>query len=211
MLPGPTLVKACPHCSKTFLLRTVTSGNTFGAVQYSDGKMVAPMLPEMPRFHLCRGCGKPFWISDAPELGQTDEFSGELPPDLQTACLPTAGEHLEALKKGLAQGEDEERTLRLGWWWAVNDAERALPTAEDPPQRPEGWEAEMGRLAALLDREDPTHRLFLGEMARQQGRFDEALDLLSRPLPNDLQPAAQSLRGLLEKHSQRVEPLPRPS
>jgi len=211
MLPGPTLLKACPHCSRPFLVPTLTSGNTFGAIQYSDGKTVAPMLPEMPRFHLCWDCGKPFWISEAPELGRTDELSGELPRDLQTARVPSADEYLEALQKGLARGEEEERTLRLGWWWAVNDPERALRAQEAPPPRPEGWEVELSRLTGLLNRDDPTHRLFLGEMARQQGRFEEAVQLLSESVPEGLQPAARGLLALVEKRSRRVEPLPRPN
>ena len=209
MLPGPTLLKACPHCSRHFLVPTLTSGNTFGAIQYSDGKTVAPMLPEMPRFHLCRDCEKPFWISAAPELGRSDQFRGELPADLQAAGVPSAEAHLEALKRGLAKGTDEERTLRIGWWWAVNDPERALRAQEAPPPRPEGWEAELERLADLLDREEPTHRLFLGEIARQRGRFEEALELLSEPVPEELQPAAQGLLTLVEKRSRRVEPLQR--
>ncbi|MGI5842660.1 MAG: hypothetical protein ACOX9B_00550 [Candidatus Xenobium sp.] len=207
MLPGPNLLKACPHCSQQFLMPTLTSGNTFGAIQYSDGKTVAPMLPEMPRFHLCRDCGKPFWIREAPELGRTDELSGELPPDIQTARLPSVDDYLEALQKGLARGKEEELTLRLGWWWAVNDPERDLPAQKDPPPRPEGWEVELNRLSDLLDREDPTHRLFLGEMARQQGRFEEAVQILSESVPEDLQPAVQSLLALVEKNSRRVEPL----
>lgn len=201
MLPGPTLVLKCPGCSEPFMLRTLTSGNTFGAVFYSDGKRVAPMLPASPSFHICRRCQRPFWIEDAPEEGEAEElgFSGEY------ARVPTAEEYRVALASGLAREREEERALRMGWWWALNDAERDLPSTGEPPERSEEWEANLGRLAGLVDPEEPETRLILGEIARERGRFDEARSHLEAAFPAELEPFAEKLRELVERGSRHVE------
>lgn len=46
MLPGPTIIIACPLCGQYAKKRTIISGNTFGAKLWSDGKRISPMLPE---------------------------------------------------------------------------------------------------------------------------------------------------------------------
>lgn len=203
MLPGPTLVLKCPHCSERVLLRTLASGNTFGAVFYSDGKRVAPMLPASPAFHICRRCQRAFWIEDAPQEGEAEDLgvSGEF------AQVPTAEEYRVALASGLARDREEERALRMGWWWALNDAERDLPpsASDEPPERSEEWEANLGRLAGLVDPEEPETRLVLGEIARERGRFDEARDYLEGAFPAGLEPFAEKLRELVRRGSRRVE------
>ena len=49
MLPGPTLIIACPACKAEHLLPTLASGNTLGARYWTDGYCEAPMLPEIPK------------------------------------------------------------------------------------------------------------------------------------------------------------------
>ena len=44
MLPGPNQIVACPHCEALAQYETLTSGNTFGARVWTDGKQIAPML-----------------------------------------------------------------------------------------------------------------------------------------------------------------------
>ena len=43
----PTIIK-CPSCKRLQKRMTLRSGNTFGAIFYSDGTRDAPMLPEIP-------------------------------------------------------------------------------------------------------------------------------------------------------------------
>ena len=47
-MPAPPTIIECPHCNDKALKAGILSGNTFGAVSWSDGKMVAPMLPDFP-------------------------------------------------------------------------------------------------------------------------------------------------------------------
>jgi len=48
MLPGPNEYFKCSKCSQIVSRGSIASGNTFGAVLYSDGNQIAPMLPKFP-------------------------------------------------------------------------------------------------------------------------------------------------------------------
>jgi hypothetical protein len=72
MLPGPDVVIACPKCSAPALLPMIESGNTFGAMFWTDGFMEAPMLPTSPVATWCHACKALFWVADAPRLGELD-------------------------------------------------------------------------------------------------------------------------------------------
>lgn len=56
--PGPTLIYECTCCKKSFMRRTIASGNTFGARLRSDGRMFAPMLPTTPPIIACPHCNE---------------------------------------------------------------------------------------------------------------------------------------------------------
>jgi uncharacterized C2H2 Zn-finger protein len=70
MQPGPDLIYKCPKCGKLLKNRSLMSGNTFGANLFSDGKQVAPMLPEFPHLTKCSKCDTIFWLSDLKEIGE---------------------------------------------------------------------------------------------------------------------------------------------
>lgn len=70
MTPGPTLVVSCPSCSAQHLQATLGSGNTLGAVWWSDGKCDAPMLPELPVVTRCTACARLFWVHEAKSVGE---------------------------------------------------------------------------------------------------------------------------------------------
>ena len=69
MMPGPDYVYQCPDCGNLITRGSLRSGNTFGAKIYSDGKRIAPMLPEFPDLTKCRKCNSIFWLSKLVELG----------------------------------------------------------------------------------------------------------------------------------------------
>lgn len=46
----------CPNCNKRYSYFTLLSGNTFGAIFYSDGFMLAPMLPNLLFLSKCNVC-----------------------------------------------------------------------------------------------------------------------------------------------------------
>lgn len=70
MLPGPTYIYQCPNCINLLRIGSLMSGNTFGAERYSDGKMIAPMLPEYPEITKCSKCNTIFWLDKAQKVGE---------------------------------------------------------------------------------------------------------------------------------------------
>lgn len=48
MLPAAPLHLVCPSCKGILLVRQIASGNTFGAIVWTDGKAECPMLPPAP-------------------------------------------------------------------------------------------------------------------------------------------------------------------
>lgn len=57
MILGPDIYYKCPNCGTYLYTHSLISGNACGAKRYSDGKMIAPMLPEYPNLTKCEECG----------------------------------------------------------------------------------------------------------------------------------------------------------
>jgi hypothetical protein len=57
LIPGPDIVRECPKCRVPLLQHTISSGNTFGAQFWTDGLILAPMLPDQPWLVKCPNCG----------------------------------------------------------------------------------------------------------------------------------------------------------
>jgi len=145
MLPGPDIIRACPACQGQVIETTIMSGNNLGAAFWSDGRMVAPMLPDNPRLVKCPHCMAPFWLAEARELGERelyavrdfrtarseDEFRDAIGP------LPMfENDYLEFLAAN-ALDPDDERYVRMHAWWAHNDKIRPRhnPYEDYPPSK----------------------------------------------------------------------------
>lgn len=72
MIPGPDIYYKCPTCGAYLYTHSLTSGNTFGAKTYSDGKMVAPMLPEYPNLTKCENCETIVMLSRLEQIIEDD-------------------------------------------------------------------------------------------------------------------------------------------
>ena len=68
MLPARPLLHQCPNCDYFLKKRNILSGNTFGGVLYSDGKIEAPMLPELVIITKCKNCNHVFWLNEKTEV-----------------------------------------------------------------------------------------------------------------------------------------------
>lgn len=58
MIPGRAEIVRCPYCWKKKRLLAIESGNAIDAEFWSDGKMIAPMLPQVSPVQKCLRCGK---------------------------------------------------------------------------------------------------------------------------------------------------------
>ena len=58
MIPERAEIVRCPFCWKKKRLLAIESGNNIDAEFWSDGKMIAPMLPQVSPVQKCPRCGK---------------------------------------------------------------------------------------------------------------------------------------------------------
>ena len=83
MLPDADLIIACPLCHAPARVFQIMSGNTMGAITWTDGWMDAPLLPRVPRITRCQTCRKIYWLAMAPELGFSGGTSAEDAPPVE--------------------------------------------------------------------------------------------------------------------------------
>jgi hypothetical protein len=75
--PGPTTIIQCPGSDEIRQAPSINSGNTFGAIFWTDGFMVAPMMPRFPAITRCTADGPIFWVSSATVVGSLPPWRGD--------------------------------------------------------------------------------------------------------------------------------------
>lgn len=192
MLPGPTIIRECPHCKSPFKEWTMASGNTLGAQWWTDGKMEASMLPNRNSLVACPVCVKPVWIDEAKELARLkpvgyyavereevpeESLYKDMEDQLEYSDSPTA----EVYKLALNQPDldaDKKRYIRFRLWWLWNDARRETGVASAlSDQEIENLE----KLIPMLDISKQNGLLAKAEVFRELGRFDECIALIDSP------------------------------
>ncbi len=209
MLPGPDRIIACPHCGALARQHSLASGNTIGAILWSDGKQEAPMLPEFPAVTRCRGCGHFYWMEDAGVKGEIPFLAAEsdkIPSAWATAPFAdslTRDEFIEAFDAGVAHSPEQERYLLVHYWWAVNDPIRQGKQREIGKRYRRTFENNMLKLCGTLSEKDPAERIIKAEISRELGYFDQTLRFLKN-MPAEYRPMAEKLAELAEKKDCRV-------
>ena len=190
MLPGPDLVIACSHCGILARQHTLRSGNTFGAILWSDGKMEAPMLPHFPAVTKCYICQHFYWVEEAEVKRKIDYFSDEIDEIQDVPDVPkewqqikpikrlSIDDYIEALELGIGNNIQKERYLRIHLWWATNDMIRRNPEAEVPTKYNEKLQDNFAKLLILLDEHVSDDRMMKAEILRETGHFEETIQLL---------------------------------
>lgn len=215
MTPGPRYVVRCPLCGHLGHYDTINSGNTFGAKVYTDGRQVAPMLPEIAPVALCRGCSGAFWLKQAQALGSYEPYGLDADrPDPAWAAAdrlgePDEGTYFQWMDRLLAWRPERERALRLHAWWRGNDRHRGGKPAEADagPDHVVAREANMRALLPLLHSADDSDALMRAEVHRELGEFSQALSELAAPLPDGFGTAVRRLRSLAEAGDRQVREL----
>jgi hypothetical protein len=196
---------------------TLLSGNTFGAVLYSDGKQVAPMLPATPSVVKCAHCDAVYWMADAQEMGTLDDddfhtqnSSGR---SVEHIVVPTDEELYAAIGGGMATTVELEKELRILAWWTRNDSFRdddPLPP-DQPEQLSAGSRRNLEALTKLLDEVEPGTALLKAEALRQLGEFGRAEEILRKIPDGPIRWAVSQIQGFCDRHDIRVRPLTGPA
>lgn len=211
MTLAPDLVIACPHCIAPARVAQIESGNTFGAVTWSDGWQDAPMLPRPPRITRCEACGQAYWLAEATPIGQCG-FTSEPEPTAsanpnwqdapEVARLDEAG-LLQALAEGVAYSSELELELRVAIWWRGNDAFRKEGAEAGYPTSPEAI-ANMERIIEMTNGGQEDLLLFRAEAQRYLGRFDQVKATLEGVGCSDYWPAKSKLLEFAKAGDRRL-------
>ena len=208
MLPGPTLIVKAPGCHSPVKVSTLASGNTFGAVFWTDGKCDAPMLPDHSRLRKHPTEGILFWADECEEIGTIpfdgDRQQAERWKDVPYDEEPTEQDLFSALESGIADTDDKIRYLRIRLWWTGNDPIRESETGTLTEQHLDN----LSRLAMLLAENDPEQRLMKAEVFRELGHFEIAGERLVTDSPTELQVAAEFIGQLCHAQDARVARFP---
>lgn len=202
MTPGQNVVLKTRQGGSLVKIATITSGNTLGALYWTDGKCEAPMLPENPWLRKHPATGELFWRNECEEIAEEDPW-GEEYAEVPFAETPSLSDYRSALKAGLADTLKKERYLRTHAWWAANDEVRHGGETTRTEEDIENLKA----LAALLDQQDPNQRLMVAEVWRELGAFDPCRKLLQFDFPQDYQKAVERIRALQADEDTKVQRL----
>lgn len=184
MTPDNCKLAVCPHCGGKKGIMQLASGNTIGAVLWSDAKQVAPMLPQVSPVQKCPMCGHYYLLNNVQfEEGDTYSFEeGWLSFD----------EAVEAFHELNNQENLELLTIIIAW--AFNDMLRA--DSEPSQEQYETFKIIVSNnLKQSIFMEDA---LLRAELHREIEEFDECLSVLSKYRPeNDF--IASIKKGIIKR------------
>jgi hypothetical protein len=142
--------------------------------------------------------GQLFWVDEAKEVDVGFDAAEGKPKVL----TPSEKEMLNFLT-GQELPKEKEFYLRMRCWWKANDAWRHVANAKPSfsPEQVKNLEA----LSALFDESLPGHRILKAEIARELGKFDECLLLLSYQFEKDYDWAVGFIKKLAEEKLSAVK------
>lgn len=199
MKPGPDHVLECPHCKTPVVIFTLASGNTSDARIWTDGKIIAPMLPSLPAVTRCKKCALFFWIHEARKIGEIPlwgAYRENIPASWKDAGRVgelSELEYLDALASGAAKNRDQELYLRMEAWRAGNDPQRFCEK-EEPFIRSDVSNKNLLQLGTMLDEKKVNERIIKAEVMRQMGRFEESIRLLEFDFSEEYRLASSLIR-----------------
>jgi hypothetical protein len=193
------IVRECPHCQAYVVQEDTVSGNTIGAVLYTDGRRYAPMLPDHPWLAKCPTCSGLFWVDEAVEV----DSGFEAAEGKQKVLAPSERDLLDFLA-GPVLPRDKELYLRMHAWWAANDVWRWLPNPK--PAFSKDQAENLKALSLMLDERQPAERIMKAEIARELGSFEECRWLLLNPFDEAYQGVVSFIRKLAEDRVRGVRP-----
>ena len=199
MTPGPDLVlKTVP--GTLVKIASISSGNTFRAVYWTDGKREAPMMPDEPWLRCQPDTGELFWTDECEKVARVD-CDDQTYDHVPHAEEPSWVDYQEALKTGLGGSKEKEHYIRLRYWWVGNDpirrGEVTIPKIPD-------FNGNLLKLRALLDPGILDQRLMAIEISRELRDFQAAELLLDYLFPEEYKGTVDLLRKLIAEKDHLV-------
>jgi len=182
-IPGPDYLFECPKCSAPLKVGSLISGNTFGATTYSDGKMIAPMLPNFPDLTKCKKCNAIFWLSEMEAIGTCDQWKDDYKPaceDADDADFLDITDLFRSLgMDNVKNDKKKEINVRIQIWWAFNDRIRKGDNLFAHEKDKDLWNENCRKLIKLFDEKDVDQKIMIAELYRNLGDFKKSLKILN--------------------------------
>lgn len=174
MLPGPPIAVQCPNCGEAKQLLSLSSGNTLRQKTWSDLYQHAPMLPRLSPIQKCPKCHSYFFLSRASRMETNDDDYS-----METGRL-SFPEMKEAMNQLLTDSlsKNEVITLRREFLHRFNDCYRGENPNEPKPEDLKLNQSNILALIPLIDKSDAESALFLAELHREAGNFNECISIL---------------------------------
>ena len=203
MFPGVPVIRLCSECSGFIEEQTLLSGNTLGAEFWTDGRMIAPMLPDQHLFYKCPHCDSLLWSDELEEVQVSEIQSG-----IESYTVPAMHEYLYELSRtnpNKTKREDDEsiKYLRIQAWWSGNDIRRQ-GGIEKPLSREE--KDNLMELGSLLNTmwdetdDNANSNIFQAEIKRELSMFDDCSEILER-IQDDTSDIVFTIKRLNEQHN----------
>lgn len=201
MMPGPNMIISCPHCGHPAKKRTYYSWNTFGAVLWSDGKQVAPMKPEIPDFVFCKKCNNLYWIKDATEVCNEENFKSFYPEEKEIEFIefPSFLEYHKAISL-----IDDIKYIRTEMLFCFNDLIRDKKVSEITKEVQKLHEENLFELTELLDESDENDLIMKAEAYRNLGLFGMSESILEKITDSKLAQIKEKFLAEIRKGNKKL-------
>ncbi len=173
MMIGNARVLTCPFCGEKKEIISLLSGNTFGADNWSDGFLDAPMCPEPSPIQKCPHCGKCYLICEQNSEEYSKEESHEkgilgfyeLKDAYKQLVDTVSSENIPVVLQTIIFAYNNEFTRK-----------NVIPSAED---------LIFFRfcLQTILYYKDELDPVLVGEYLREMAKFSECIETLNKITP----------------------------
>ena len=203
MSPGPNIITECHKCHGLFTQWTLRSGNTFTAQFWPDGKMNAPMMPEIPPLVTCPCCDDFVWTKDCNEIEEIygyDETQAKY-PNIKPYKKPFIDDFMLALEDE-SLNKNREGYIRVKLMHFFNDENRdiELPISEPSNIQLENYK----RLLEIATKDDANDTMLRAEIYREMGEFEKCLELLEKVKDEHFMTNVRVLKDLCKNKDSRV-------
>jgi hypothetical protein len=174
----------CDDCGAIHSRRSLASGNTFGAMLFSDGKTIYPHLPEFPAITTCKRCSKNFWLDQHTKCVLT----GDENEPIYASDFLSLNEYSNVFKDKEYRQETDELFLRFRMLWKFHDPYRYEESDVSSLREIPEYISNLERLIALSAADEtPPEILMVAEFHRYLGQFAQAIALIEPLLESEVE------------------------
>ena len=176
-----------------------------GAKLYSDGKQIAPMLPEFPYFVKCKMCNTFYWLNEENKIAEQGFRSNKKEwEEADKAEFLTLNEYQEAIDLRIFNDNKEEHYIRLKYWWTFNDKIRENKNITFNENEEKLYEENCIKLISLLDENEINNKIMIAELFRNIGEFNKCIDFFNKIKEEEYSWIIDILRKECSKNNKKV-------